>query len=178
MSLSDLASLGSFVSGIAVLISLLYLALQVRQTEKNQRGTIANVRASRTVDVVLRGTDPSIATALQKTFGGAQDLTPFELRQFTAYAGAFLINSEDTFLQRRHGLLEDDAYRAYRISVSSMMANPAFRLAWRMRRHRHGVEFATFVDKVIAETPMAPPLTSEAFLAQWKSGWAELTQAV
>jgi hypothetical protein len=31
MSLSDLASLGSFVSGFAVLISLIYLALQVRQ---------------------------------------------------------------------------------------------------------------------------------------------------
>jgi hypothetical protein len=31
MSLSDLAPLGSFVSGVAVLISLIYLSLQVRQ---------------------------------------------------------------------------------------------------------------------------------------------------
>ena len=34
MSLSDLASLGSFVSGVAVLVSLIYLALQVRQPKK------------------------------------------------------------------------------------------------------------------------------------------------
>jgi hypothetical protein len=33
MSLSDLASLGSFVSGFAVLISLIYLALQVMPPE-------------------------------------------------------------------------------------------------------------------------------------------------
>ena len=37
MSLTDLASLGSFVSGVTVLISLIYLALQVRQAEKNDR---------------------------------------------------------------------------------------------------------------------------------------------
>ncbi|HEX3432128.1 MAG TPA: hypothetical protein VHT03_14710 [Rhizomicrobium sp.] len=40
MSLSDLASLGSFVSAFAVLASLVYLALQVRQAEKNQRAIL------------------------------------------------------------------------------------------------------------------------------------------
>jgi hypothetical protein len=34
MSLSDLASLGSFVSGLAVLISLVYLATEVRQSHR------------------------------------------------------------------------------------------------------------------------------------------------
>ena len=34
MTLSDLASIGSLISGIAVLISLIYLSLQVRQAEK------------------------------------------------------------------------------------------------------------------------------------------------
>jgi hypothetical protein len=37
MTLSDLASIGSLVSGVAVLVSLVYLSSQVRQTEKNQR---------------------------------------------------------------------------------------------------------------------------------------------
>ena len=45
MSLSDLASLGSFVSGVAVLISLIYLALQVRQTEKNQQSLMQQGQA-------------------------------------------------------------------------------------------------------------------------------------
>ena len=39
MALSDLASLGSFVSGVAVLISLEYLALQICQAEKLRMGT-------------------------------------------------------------------------------------------------------------------------------------------
>ncbi len=37
MSLTDLASLGTFISAIAVVVSLVYLALQVRHAEKTQR---------------------------------------------------------------------------------------------------------------------------------------------
>jgi hypothetical protein len=53
MSLSDLASLGSFVSGFAVLISLIYLSLQVRQTKRNQQIAIRHSRASRIVALQL-----------------------------------------------------------------------------------------------------------------------------
>ena len=51
MSLSDLASLGSFVSGVAVLVSLVFLYFQlgnlnrqVTQAEKNQRAAIHQAR--------------------------------------------------------------------------------------------------------------------------------------
>lgn len=42
MSLTDLASLSSFVSGVAVLISLVYLALQLRHA--NSRVALPSVR--------------------------------------------------------------------------------------------------------------------------------------
>ena len=37
MSLSDLASIGSFVGGAAVVVSFLFLGLQIRQGNRNQR---------------------------------------------------------------------------------------------------------------------------------------------
>jgi hypothetical protein len=46
MSLSDLASLGSFVSGIAVVLSFVFLAMQIRQSARNQRATIHNERTA------------------------------------------------------------------------------------------------------------------------------------
>ena len=47
MTLSDLASIGSLVSGAAVLGSLIYLALQVRQTDRNQMAAIRHSRVTR-----------------------------------------------------------------------------------------------------------------------------------
>ena len=66
MSLSDLASVGSFVSGIAVLVSLIYLALQVRQAEKNQRALIHQGRVAQSTERFLRFADPGFSRAYLK----------------------------------------------------------------------------------------------------------------
>jgi hypothetical protein len=183
MSLSDLASLGSFVSGVAVLISLGFLYFQVRQVneqvrqaERNQRATIAQARAGRTVDIALRNVDAHAAQAYWRVLGGAADLTATELQQFMAYFRAFLANAEDTFLQALHGLLEPATHRAYLTSMAATWALPAYRLAWPGMRHVVGVEYATFVDQMIAETPMSRPASLEQRLAAWKAGWAEITE--
>ena len=82
MSLSDLASIGSLVSGVAVLISLIYLALQVRQAEKNQRAIAAAGRAARSADTLLRMADPGSVDAYWLGGDGDETITETELRQF------------------------------------------------------------------------------------------------
>ena len=79
-------------------------------------------------------------------------------------------------MQRHHGLLEDASYRAYLSLLTAAMANPSFRVAWRMQRNVVGAEFAKFVDELVAGTPMRPAQSGEMLLADWKSGWAELTE--
>ncbi|HXQ15841.1 MAG TPA: hypothetical protein VN814_14585 [Caulobacteraceae bacterium] len=182
MSLSDLASLGSFVSGVAVLISLIFLYFQLRQVneqvrraERNQRATIGQVRASRTVQVVLHGTDPSIAQALQKAMTGDAELTITELSQFRSYARAFFVNTEDTFLQHCHGLLEDAAFRGYQASLSATFALAGYRVAWRRAREAFNPDYAAFIDQMIAETPLLRPPPSADQLAAWRSEIAEMS---
>ena len=54
MTLTDLASLGSFVSAVAVVISLIYLALQVRQNTRHSQALIQQGRAARISDAALK----------------------------------------------------------------------------------------------------------------------------
>ena len=184
MSLSDLASLGSLVSGVAVLVSLVFLYFQVRQVnrqvrqaEKNQRATIAQVRASRTAEMAIQA-DPAVATAFRKAMAGAEDLTPTELQQFLGgMVRATITNHEDIFLQRQHGLVEDAAYRAWLSQVTATWSNPAFRAGWRLQRQAAGADFAAFLDKLIAETPVQPARSAERLVAEWKSAWDEVTRA-
>lgn len=71
MSLSDLASLGSFISALAVLISLIFLyfqlrqlAVQVKQAEKNQQAAIQQSRNHRRIDMFMdRANNPVLAEA-------------------------------------------------------------------------------------------------------------------
>jgi hypothetical protein len=53
MLLSDLASIGNLVSGLAVLASLVYLSLQLRQTDRNQKALMNQGTVTRNTDIVM-----------------------------------------------------------------------------------------------------------------------------
>jgi len=166
MSLSDLASIGNLVSGIAVLISLIYLALQVRQAERNQQASIRQGRATRAVDIILAAGDPSYAEALPKGTAGAADITPAEFGQFAAIYGAFLASAEDTFLQHDEGLLSEAVFASFRESWRQTLAQPGVRALWKLRRHGFEAGFAAFMDTLMAEAPVA---AASDFRAAWKA---------
>src|SRR5580704_8881957 len=130
MSLSDLASLGSFVSGVAVLTSLIYLALQVRQTERNQQISIRHSRASRIVELHLALADPALAVAWLHGLGKLEEITQTELSQFTNLCRALFFHFEDSFYQREEGLLNDDAFETVAAGVRLLARSPGFRAAW------------------------------------------------
>ena len=72
MSLSDLASIGSLVSGVAVLVSLIYLSQQTRQNTKHSRALIQQGRSLGSQDyLVQQALDPS----LQKSWYAAMKAT-------------------------------------------------------------------------------------------------------
>jgi len=166
MSLSDLASIGNLVSGVAVLISLIYLALQVRQAERNQQASIRQGRATRAVDIILAAGEPSYAQALPKGTAGAADITPAEFGQFTAIYGAFLASAEDTFLQHREGLLSEAVFVSFRESWRQTLAQPGVRALWKLRRHGFEAGFVAFMDTLMLEAPAA---AASDFLAAWKA---------
>ena len=101
-----------------------------------------------------------------------------ELQQFLGgMVRATITNHEDIFLQRQHGLVEDAAYRAWLSQVTATWSNPAFRAGWRLQRPAAGADFAAFLDKLIAETPVRPARSAERLVAEWKSAWDEVTRA-
>lgn len=50
ISLEAISSIGSMMSGLAVLGSLVYLSLQVKQAEKNQQAIIQQTRSTRNAE--------------------------------------------------------------------------------------------------------------------------------
>ena len=175
MSLSDLASLGSFVSGLAVLASLVFLYFQVgrmneqiRQTEKNQQAAISLARSNCTVDIVARGIEPSFAEPFLKVMSGSEDVSATALAQFRAYSRAAFFNYQDAFYQHMEGLLTDVAFSVVASLVRSNMSSISYRAQWRMHRPAYGTEFAAWMDKLVAQTPMEP----FDIVANWKDALA------
>jgi hypothetical protein len=170
MSLSDLASLGSFVSGFAVLFSLIYLALQVRQTKRNQQIAIRHSRASRIVELQLALADPGVANAWLHGSGSPQEITQTELSQFINLCRALFFHFEDSFYQREEELLNDDAFETVVAGVRLSARSPGWRAAWRIARPNFGGRFLDFMDGVVAGSVVEPPV--DLSLEGWKVAFA------
>jgi hypothetical protein len=165
MSLSDLASLGSLVSGIAVLVSLIYLALQVQQAEKNQRALMQQGRATLFADVQLRLAEPTLAAVYVKGVRG-EDLSLVEFNQFRFATRSLLAAAENAFYQHEERLLAVRPFNAVALGLRSAMALPGRRAMWRIERGRYEGTFQAFVDGML-EDGRASSLSDE--LAQWRN---------
>jgi hypothetical protein len=170
MSLSDLASLGSFVSGFAVLTSLIYLALQVRQTERNQQISIRHSRVSRIVDLQVALADPAVADAWLHGSGRPEQITQTELSQFTNLCRALFFHFEDSFYQRSEGLLNDEAFETVDAGARLLARSPGVRAAWKLWRPNFGGRFRGFMDGVVAASAVEPPV--DLSLEAWKAAVA------
>ena len=148
MSLSDLASIGSFVSGLAVLISLAYLTIQVRQAERNQKAQIQQGRAARLVDLQLRLTEPANSEIYMRGQGGEAFESATDLQRYRNLILASLYSMEDSFLQHKAGLLGDSDFASFRLRMAAVFANIGFRAMWRDLRTFHGPDFRAFCDEL------------------------------
>jgi len=164
MSLSDLASLGSFVSGLAVLGSLVYLTLQVRQAERYQNSIAQQERAARLSDLQLRLA--TMADVFAKGNSGDDDLSLTQLRQFRHLTLAALFSGEDTFRQHKVGLISNDVFDAYCSQMKNLARQRGWRVMWKQLRLTKAEDFREFMDQIVAETTVVSP-TDE--LANWKA---------
>jgi hypothetical protein len=169
LSLSDFAAVASLINSAAVVISLIYLGLQVNQAERNQRASIRHGRATRSVDIILAMSEPSMGEALPKGVAGAEDITPAQFGQFTAIYGAFLASAEDSYLQHGEGLLSDAVFASLRASWAQTLSQPGVRALWRLRRVGFEAGFVAFMDAIMAEVSVA---AAGDFMADWKAAVA------
>jgi hypothetical protein len=169
MSFADLASVGSFVSGIAVLISLIYLGLQVRQAKLHQQAAIRQGRADRIVMMCFQGGDPSVADAVRKGYAGDSDITETQLTQYHYICRGFFYHCEEEFFQHKEGLANDAYYASFLAGTKLMFCEPGLRVQWKQQRTGFLPEFVAVMDKLLAESE---PLAHSDRLAQWKAATA------
>jgi len=164
MTLSDLSSLGSFISAFAVLISLVYLSLQVKQAEKNQRALMQQGRANRISDNCFTMAEPGLSSIYNRGLRGDETLTAEEIDQYMLIVRGVLISAEDSFLQNHAGLLDPAAFNSFVAGVRQFLSLPGLRAAWQMSSSQFGEEFACFMNDLMNEAAPAPKSDR---VAQW-----------
>ncbi len=166
MSLTDLASIGSFVSGIAVVVSLIYLALQVRHAHKAQRALMHQARTERIINACIECMRGDVAETVTKIANGEQMSSPLEMMQAYYYMRMQIVTAEDALWQHEAGFLDKDSVDTAILNLKRVMQLPAARAAWLMQRPQLSPAVRARIDKIIAD-----PLTAQTW--DWAGEYKE-----
>jgi hypothetical protein len=156
MTLSDIATVASIVSSVALTISLVYVALQVRQAEKNQRGLMQQGRANRLSSDLMLLAEPQMASLWIKGLHTPETLAGEELERYLLLCRAAFISGEDSFLQHCAGLLDESAFRSFTAGVRGQLSGSSgLRAAWALLSHQFGSEFVAYMNEHLAHARLA-----------------------
>lgn len=154
MSLSALTNIASLISSVAVLLSLVYLALQVRQTERNQRAMMDRGRSQQVSQWLQFIAQPEISPLVLRGHALDPTLTEDEKLRYRWCIYPLLLHYEDSFYQHREGMLGDAQYTSTLNHMKNSATTPGFRAAWGDLKDRFPPEFAAFFNGLIqAATP-------------------------
>jgi len=158
MTLSDLASLATVISSAAVLVSLVYLSLQIRQNTKHTRAMIQQARNVQIIDgEMLYATDPVLRDIAIRGDAADPSLTGEQVRAYMHFVSGQLMLFEDLFYQYKAGLIDAERHASTISAIRTTKAiRPGFRAAWEVCKHGLGHEFRAFVERILAETKTQP----------------------
>jgi len=153
MTLVDLANIGQVAGALAVIASLIFVGLQVRQNTKATRATALQMNADYWLSYFTMLADREFSDIYSKGALGRAELDGGQFGQFFFLCRATFMGCENQHHQYLSGLLDDDAYRGYEATIREQIAAfPGVRAMWQLVKHTYGTEFVKFLDMQIAST--------------------------
>jgi hypothetical protein len=154
MTLANLANIGEFIGGIAIIVSLIYVGLQIRQNTKTIRGSTLQQNTDFWGDLFLRLAQTELANVYSTGMQGHADISPITFAQFNCLARSMFLGFENQYFQYRNGILDPESYLGYeRIIAAQTLTYRGFRIYWEQNRSYYSPSFVSHIDAIIERTP-------------------------
>jgi hypothetical protein len=155
VTLNELGNLGEFISGLAVVVTLVYLALQIRYNTRAVRSSMHQDMVESTLRIAESVSDNAdIARIVLKADEDYGSLTKEEQVRFEAYAERVFGNFESVFYSYRNSMIEEDLWESWESSFLDDISRDSMRRFWKDERPLHLRDFMDFVDKYYRTHPV------------------------
>ncbi len=155
MTLSELGALGELIGGVAVVVSLVYLATQIRDSTRAARASRAQAVLSESQAFVrVIAADTPSARVFRLGLADSGELSEDERAQFTAQLMMMFRNFENMFFQFQLHDRDDLAWQSCVASMEQFVGLPGSQKFWSDRSGNYAPEFRKVVD-LIRERPRA-----------------------
>jgi hypothetical protein len=128
MNWDAISAVGEIIGAVAVVVSLIYVAAQIRQNTQMARSTAKQSLTEATHGVIYKAMDYS--TEWVKLMTGEEPSSQEEDARMSLLARACLRGFETQCYQYESGLLEEQEWKALRAAICTITAWPGFNRYW------------------------------------------------
>jgi len=149
LKLSDVASLAEIIGALAVVISLVYVGVQVNDSASAVRAASANDANTALQSWYLQvGSDQQTSELFYRALLSEDALSNQEEFQFLMmFHGAFLA-FQNSYLLAEEGTIDVPLREAITAAILGVKDTPGTRRYWRQRRGYLHADFAAYVDEL------------------------------
>lgn len=147
MNLDALGNIGDFLGGIGVVVTLAYLAFQIRQNTKVVLISTATSRAeqrARQSEIISQ--TPEINRIFWAGLEEPESLSQPEYRYFESIFASYFQGTAAGFDLYRESAVPESDWKAQVAAVEWVLTKPGWARYWDTWRHQYPTDFAAFVD--------------------------------
>ena len=147
MSVSELGSLGEFIGSIAVLITLIYLTLQIRQNTNAVQGSNEKQMTSETLDFVKQIVTDNELRDLWHRVATDQPMDADDRLRYLWLMAYWFTMCEGWYRLHQRGLVSEDAWKARLTDAIAYLQPPMVADWWDANAASLSKDFRLYVEK-------------------------------
>lgn len=150
MNWEAISAVSDLLASIAVVVSLIYLAIQVRQSNVLAQGQTRRDYLDKNLqEIYLLFNNPDIWDRMSSS-----DISADDKVKLHCWLLGSLRQREFEWNQHRHGIVDDATYAAQKKVLPLILETPRARAWWHARgKYAFNPEFVKFADALMASTP-------------------------
>jgi len=150
MNWEMISAIGQMLGAIGVIISIVYLAAQIRNQNKESQRQAMHVLTTHWSDLNRTLVEnPEMAVLWLRALRSFDDLDAKSKLRFGAHLGRFLRFADSLYLNVQDGMLDKRLWRGYERTIADTVAYPGFQTWWDTRKHWYTDEFCALIDRHI-----------------------------
>jgi len=150
MNWDAISAIGSIIGGIAVIISLIYLAVETKQnTSAMKSASFHQVRVSFSDIPMTLAQNPELVSILTRVNSDAESLTKEEILRYEMILLTIMRRAESAYFQSKEGSLVLESWRGISETCKTALSDNIALLWWERTNHRFETSFREEIGKVL-----------------------------
>jgi len=151
MSLQDWGALGELIGGFAIIVSLIYVAVQIRQSTEATRVATSQTFTDQYLRAITQLYDPAFSDIYRRGLSGLDNLQGSEKVSFIACIAMFMRLHESFYIQEKDGAFDPRLFGPWTRVFVDLFANDGPREVLELRKHHYNAEFIDFLQDRLAK---------------------------